>query len=130
MVALMQADGQYKFEKQESGLGDTGDLYGQCLGAGTFGPSTTPNSKGYQGGHIRDTGVTITNIYQEGEDMVFDVCFGSCASGSVAPTTRQCCQDTADYKLWIPVGDGSGQYYTYECDRVVVSTNDVFSRQC
>eukprot|EP00526_Cylindrotheca_closterium_P004644 CAMPEP_0113649620 /NCGR_PEP_ID=MMETSP0017_2-20120614/26374_1 /TAXON_ID=2856 /ORGANISM="Cylindrotheca closterium" /LENGTH=786 /DNA_ID=CAMNT_0000562021 /DNA_START=208 /DNA_END=2565 /DNA_ORIENTATION=- /assembly_acc=CAM_ASM_000147 len=106
MVALMQADGEYKFEKQSSGKGDKGDLYGQCLGGETFGPSTIPNSKGYQGGNIKDTGITITNIYQEGENMVFDVCFGDCASGSVAPATRECCKDLDGYTLWEQTATG------------------------
>eukprot|EP00526_Cylindrotheca_closterium_P004802 CAMPEP_0113614088 /NCGR_PEP_ID=MMETSP0017_2-20120614/6980_1 /TAXON_ID=2856 /ORGANISM="Cylindrotheca closterium" /LENGTH=769 /DNA_ID=CAMNT_0000523233 /DNA_START=208 /DNA_END=2514 /DNA_ORIENTATION=- /assembly_acc=CAM_ASM_000147 len=119
MVALMQADGEYKFEKQRFVKGDKGDLYGQCLGGGTFGPSTTPNSKGYQGGHIKDTGITITNIYQEGENMVFDVCFGDCASGSVAPPTRECCKDLDGYKLYEPRNDGTGWFSFYTCDEIV-----------
>ncbi|CAJ1945292.1 unnamed protein product [Cylindrotheca closterium] len=117
-VALMQADGEYKFEKQNSGNGDKGDMYGQCLGGGTFGPSTTPNSKGYQGGHVKDTGITITNIYQQGDDMVFDVCFGDCASGSAAPPTRECCKDLKDYKMWVKVG-ATNQYYSYTCDEIM-----------
>ena len=105
MVAVLPADGEYLFEKGEDFSGDAWDLYGQCMGNDSIGPTESfPNTDAYQGGAVVGTDITIKNIYQDNNDnMVFDICFGECAPGEDVPSI-ECCEDNVSWKD----SDGTG----------------------
>lgn len=124
MVALLAADGDYKFEKGSDGAGDATDLYGKCMGKESIGPTTShPNTDTYQGGTIKKTDIEIKNIYQTKQNnMVFDICFGDCAPGAPGvPTTLECCKDDSS---WVDSGgDGCDKYLDTWCAEAKDYTN-------
>ena len=80
-VALLQADGKYNLEKGNN-RGDATDLFfegsvngiasaGLAKGYAYMGPY--PNTKGYKGGVIKDTGVVVANITASSSAMSFYV---------------------------------------------------------
>ena len=81
LAAVLAADGEYKLEATPWNKGDEGDVWKDCR---EISPTTVPNTKGYQSGVIKDTGITIKNIKEENGNMVFDLCLDSCADGSTS----------------------------------------------
>jgi hypothetical protein len=79
-VAVLQADGNYNLEKGENN-GDKNDFWVQGM---TLGPSSAkwPNTMAYQGGVLRETGISITILSKPGFIMNFLV---EGLSGSLAP---------------------------------------------
>ena len=91
-VALLQADGDYDLE-HGGNRGDSTDLFSSATATGisNSGISTGllhPNTKGYQGGIIRDTGITISSINASGDTMTFNVNFNDIARPTVKPTKK------------------------------------------
>jgi M6 family metalloprotease-like protein len=89
VAALIQGDGRFDLERMED-EGDSGDLFhagrfsgvgpeGAFLGDGSLSifQGGFPNTKGYQGGMLRDSGVTIQNITVPSGVMSFTVYFSS-----------------------------------------------------
>lgn len=72
-VAVLPKDGNYDLE-QNVNIGDAGDMWlpGDSLGPGKGG-TVYPNTDRYQKGNIIETGITITVLAQEGEDIIFEV---------------------------------------------------------
>lgn len=73
-VAMLQADGQYALEEALD-RGGTGDLWspGQVLGPGKSN-TKHPNTDRYQGGDIRETGITVTVLEADNElEVKFEV---------------------------------------------------------
>jgi len=72
-VAVLPKDGRYDLEQNEN-YGDAGDLFdvGDSLGPG-MGNTIFPNTDSYQGGFIIETGITVTVLSQEGNDIIFEV---------------------------------------------------------
>mmetsp|Transcript_39494 Transcript_39494/g.95534 ORF Transcript_39494/g.95534 Transcript_39494/m.95534 type:complete len:410 (-) Transcript_39494:133-1362(-) len=123
MVAVLAADGEYKFEKGTDSEGDASDLYGKCMGGGSIGPTTShPNTNTYQGGTVKATGIKIKNIYQDKQNnMVFDICFGDCAAGSQEPSIECCVSDDS----WKDTdGNGCNDYKTGDCAKADEWAND------
>eukprot|EP00590_Aulacoseira_subarctica_P006728 CAMPEP_0172413874 /NCGR_PEP_ID=MMETSP1064-20121228/436_1 /TAXON_ID=202472 /ORGANISM="Aulacoseira subarctica , Strain CCAP 1002/5" /LENGTH=926 /DNA_ID=CAMNT_0013150261 /DNA_START=29 /DNA_END=2806 /DNA_ORIENTATION=- len=88
-VSLLQADGNYNLEKGNN-RGDSTDLFfgggvSAITSAGTSAGLAYPNTKGYKGGVIKDTGVSITSISPSSSTMTFNVNFGP-LSPTAAPT--------------------------------------------
>jgi immune inhibitor A len=79
-VAVLSPDGNYDLEKGNN-LGDVTDFWVQGM---TLGPSSNewPNTMAYQGGNLRETGISITILSQPGFIMNFKV---SGLSGSLSP---------------------------------------------
>jgi hypothetical protein len=79
-VAVLSPDGNYDLEKGNN-LGDKTDFWVQGM---TLGPSSNewPNTMAYQGGNLRETGISITVLSQPGFIMNFKV---SGLSGSLSP---------------------------------------------
>ncbi|CAB9497195.1 Immune inhibitor A peptidase M6 [Seminavis robusta] len=71
--AMLQADGNYNLEKGEN-KGDAGDLWqpGQVLGPGR-GNTVFPNTDAYADGFIAESGVVITVLEGEGQNVRFEV---------------------------------------------------------
>lgn len=74
-VALLQADGQYHLEQSSENRGDGDDLF-RASHKSSLTPDTVPNTKSYQLGVLRDSGVSILDISESGETMTFRVEFG------------------------------------------------------
>jgi M6 family metalloprotease-like protein len=68
-VWLRQGDGLNELAMPNGGRGDDGDPFPGSSGNTEFHAGTTPSSWAHDGGAM---GVTIRNIRQEGQDMVFD----------------------------------------------------------
>jgi hypothetical protein len=79
-VAVLSPDGNYDLEKGNN-LGDKTDFWVQGM---TLGPSSNewPNTMAYQGGNLRETGISITVLSKPGFIMNFQV---SGLSGSLSP---------------------------------------------
>ncbi|KAL7426951.1 hypothetical protein ACHAXH_001136 [Discostella pseudostelligera] len=94
-VALLQADGNYHLEKGISRGGNRGDATDLFSIATETGISNSglltgllhPNTKGYKGGIIRDTGITISSISVSGDIMTFNVDFAM-AKPTTKPTKK------------------------------------------
>ena len=72
-VSILQADGLYDLEKGINN-GGVGDLFaGQ--GVGLFPGGPFPNSDGYSGGFVFQSGVTISDISESSDDMTFRFSF-------------------------------------------------------
>jgi M6 family metalloprotease-like protein len=68
-VSILQADGLYELEKGINNCG-AGDLFAGP-GVGLFPGGPYPNSDGYSGGFIFQSGVTISDISESSDDMTF-----------------------------------------------------------
>lgn len=66
LVALEQADGQWDLEKKVNGS-DAGDPFPGSTSNTAFTDTSTPNSRSYSGA---STGISITNIRQEGQNIL------------------------------------------------------------
>ncbi|KAL7440719.1 hypothetical protein ACHAXH_006460 [Discostella pseudostelligera] len=89
-VALLQADGDYDLE-HGGNRGDSTDLFSSATATriSNSGISTGllhPNTKGYQGGIIRDTGIIISSISASGDTMTFNLNFNDFARPTAKPT--------------------------------------------
>ena len=91
-VALLGADGNYDLEKIKNNKGDAGDVHRPCAKDSIVPGGSFPNTDSYQA-DIKKSDVTIKNIRKgAGQDMVFDLCLGACASGTYTPNYT-CCKD-------------------------------------
>ncbi|NQT11524.1 MAG: M6 family metalloprotease domain-containing protein [Planctomycetes bacterium] len=96
-VALLQADGNYDLEKRNN-RGDAGDVYRQGF-IDQLDSTTTPNTKGYQGGAVVDPGHIISQITPTAATMQFR--FGD---GEDPPDGKEdCCAVAASAQFpWSP----------------------------
>lgn len=72
-VAVLAKDGQYDLEKGNN-VGDAGDLWepGDVLGR-SMGGSIYPNTDRYQRGNIKETGIMLEVLRQDGTNVTFQV---------------------------------------------------------
>lgn len=78
-VALLQADGNYDLERNNT-RGDGGDVHHSAgVDAIAPGPGGHPNTDTYQGGIISSSGNTISDISASGSNMSF--CLNGCGGG-------------------------------------------------
>jgi immune inhibitor A len=85
MVALEQADGERTLEKPPltGNRGDAGDPYPGSKNNRSFGPTTAPDSRAYNG---QATGVSVTDISDSGSEMTAQVAVGDASPAQPRPS--------------------------------------------
>ena len=110
-VALLQADGKYDLE-QAINSGDSGDLFyagGQSRLGPSFKGGNYPNTDAYQGGLIKQSGITIESISASSNRMKFTVLFKQKPLSSPAPSpipTRRVPSSTKELVAGFQGGSG------------------------
>ena len=121
-IALLQADGDYDLEKFR-GPGDDGDLFRKGH-VDELGPTTVPNTDGYQGGDVVQTGHRIWAISEAGPIMSFR--FGADDTEPPILPPSNCCPVTASNGFSVDDGiERSSPSKLLEATIVLEKTSDV-----